>query len=271
MKSYLFTVLFLLFPFLLISVENQPWFGNVYEFDLTGRYTYSYYHRVPDAITQLDQTSEDHTLYFDLEFPPSPYWSLDADIHFADTPRQAFSFSSTALQLRYLWLDDIIGDPISLTSGFSCRYTCRRSLKDISCPSHRDFDFQAHFAMGKEFDKFEFWRYRIWGYGGLGIANEGSPWMRAILSFETNHKDRNILGVFLFGEHCFGKKIKLNIDHFCGYGRIRSKYISIMVRYGLRINEWGTLRFEYTRRILAKRCPADVNRFAMSFLLPFSF
>ena len=163
MKKIAIYLLQLLVPCIAFCLEMQPWFGNVYEFDLLARYSYSYYHRVPDATRPLGYTSEDHLAYADLELPFAPYWSFDGDLQFTDTPRQSFSFRSIALQLRYLWLDDIVGDSVSLTTGFSARHTSRRSLKDISCPYHRDFDFEANFALGKEFDKFEFWRYRLWG------------------------------------------------------------------------------------------------------------
>ncbi|MDE3046793.1 MAG: hypothetical protein KGI83_00410 [Verrucomicrobiota bacterium] len=61
------------------------------------------------------------------------------------------------------------------------------------------------------------------------------------------------------------------IDHFHGYVKIRYKSIDVGVRYGYRLGVYGTLRFAYVRRVLAKSYPQQVNSFIFSYLLPFSF
>jgi len=258
-------------PLSLFALEMQPWFGDVYEFHLLSGYSYSRYTKVDSAIDQLTSASNDHLLFFDLEFSFSPQWSIDFDLEFTDTPRQSFSYRSSAVQARYLWLDDIIGDVISLATGFSIRNTSSRSLKDVSCPYEGNFDFEANLSFGKEFDTFQFWRYRFWGYGAIGLANRGSPWFRGIASFETNYRDLHKFGAFIIGNHGYGRKDTVNIANFYGYARIREKYLDLAFRYGYRVGVWGTLRLEYKRRVLAKRCPENVNTFMISFLLPFSF
>ena len=55
------------------------------------------------------------------------------------------------------------------------------------------------------------------------------------------------------------------------YAKIREKAIDLGFRYGYRLGVYGTLRFTYFRRVLARSCPAEVNAFIFSYLLPFSF
>ncbi|MES2273793.1 MAG: hypothetical protein V4487_06340, partial [Chlamydiota bacterium] len=146
-----------------------------------------------------------------------------------------------------------------------------RSLKDVSCPYHGNVDFEANFSVGKEFDASDCWRFRIWGFGALGHANRGSPWVRAIVALETNINDLHKWALFAEASNGYGRHSRVEIDHFHGYAKIRQKSIDLALRYGYRMGVWGTLRLEYQRRVLAKSCPAHVNAFIISYLLPFSF
>ncbi|MGD2168948.1 MAG: hypothetical protein PVI40_01740 [Chlamydiota bacterium] len=266
------SIFFLLLIHLSLSgLERQPWFGDVFEFHFLSGYTYSRFRKVEGAIDQLTRASNDHLLFADLELSPSPHLSIDSEIEFTDTPRQSFSFRSYALQGRYLWLDDIVGDPITLATGLNGRFTSSRSLKDVSSPYHGNVDFEANVAIGKEFDQGGYWRFRIWGMGVIGLANKGSPWFEGLLAIEGNYDDDHKWGLFLDGGHGYGRKTQIDISNFYGYGRVRYKYIDITGRYGVRLGVWGTLRFEYTRRLLAKLYPEKVNFFTVSYLLPFSF
>lgn len=269
--KYFYLCFFFFCSFFIYAIEYQPWFGNIYEFNFLSRYAYSYFSSVDSALPPLKSTSNDHLLYFGLEIPPSTKVSLDSDIEFTNTPRQSLSFRSVAFQGRYLFYDDIIGDAVSLALGGNIRYTSSRSLKDISCPYYSNCDFEGTLAIGKEVDCIENWRFRFWGVGGLGMGNRGSPWMFALLALEGNNKESNKWSLFFAGSHGYGRKTVVEINHFYGYGKIREKNIDIGGRFGHKFGVWGTISLEYRRRLFAKRCPKDVNTFAISYLLPFSF
>jgi hypothetical protein len=264
-------LLFLLLPLMGSALEVQPWFGDCLEFHFLGSYAYSFFDKVENGKPQLEHTFQSNVAYLGLDFSPTPEWSIDTDIQLADTTQQKFNFRTIALQGRYLWLDDIIGDRVSLATGASARFTNTDSLRDVSCPSHANFDFELNFSMGKEFDVSECWAWRFWGFGALGHANKGSPWVRAILALETNYDDQHKVAFLAEGSNGYGRHSTVLIDDFDGYAKIRQKSIDIGVRYGYRIGVWGTLRFSYMRRVLAKSCPEQVNDFIFSYLLPFSF
>jgi hypothetical protein len=259
-----------LFPLFASALEVQPWFGDCLEFHLLSSYAYSYFEKVQNGVPQLNYTFHSNVGYIDLDFSPTPEWSIDADFQVAATSKEQFNFRSTALQARYLWLDDIVGDPVSFTTGISGRFTNTASLRDVSCPYHGHFDFEFNFALGKEFDVSDSLAWRAWCYGAVGQANRGSPWVRAIAALESNYEDKHKFGVFAEGSNGYGRHIHVLIDDFYGYAKIRQKSIDIGARYGYRVGVWGTLRFEYVRRVLAKSCPSQVNSFIFSYLLPFS-
>lgn len=261
----------LLFPLLGSALEVQPWFGDCLEFHFLGNYTYSFFNKVQKGVPPLQTTFQSNVIYLGLDFSPTPEWSVDTDFQLADTTKEAFNFRSFALQARYLWLDDIVGDKVSLTTGGSARFTNTASLHDISCPYHANFDFELNFALGKEFDFSDSWAWRFWVYGAAGHANRGSPWVKGVAAIETNYEDQHKFAFLAEGINGYGRHTTVFIDHFDGYAKIRQKAIDLGFRYGYRMGVWGTLRFEYQRRVLAKSCPEQVNSFLFSYLLPFSF
>lgn len=253
------------------ALEKAPWFGDVYEFHFFSKYTYSYYNKVNNAITPLKSTSNDHLLHFDLSFSPSLQWSIDSDLEFAASPRQNFGFSSVAFQARYLLKDDIIGDPVSFCFGGNFRVVSPESLRDVSILYHANVDFEFNVALGKEFSKSDYWRFRLWAFCSGGMANRGSPWLRQEFAIEGNVLEKKKWALFLKAMEGYGREEEINIYDFYGYGPVRQRNIDIGARYGIRLNVWGTLSFEYKRRILAEVCPENVNFFSISYLLPFCF
>lgn len=263
--------LLLLLPIWLIGLEVQPWFGDVYEAHLLGSYSYSRFRKVQGAKPQLTAPFNVNLFYGDSEYTFSQRWSVDTDVYFADTTQQPFGFRSWAVQLRHLFLDDIVCDPISLAFGGSARYTSKKALRDVSCPSHANVDFELNLSIGHEFDRDDEWRFRVWGFGALGMANRGSPWLRGIVGGEGNFCDLHKWGIYLIASHSYGRKRTLDPNHFFGYAKIRQKSLDLGFRYGYGMGRFGTLRFEYIRRLSARLYPQQVNTVVVSYLLPFSF
>ncbi|HUD01810.1 MAG TPA: hypothetical protein VMR37_05750 [Rhabdochlamydiaceae bacterium] len=262
--------LLLLLPLSLFSLEIEPWFCNVWEFTFTPSYNYGRFNSVQNGHPQLKKPFNENLLTFDLEVSPSPNWDLDGDVEFAATTAQSMGFRSGALQARYLWLDDVIGDAVSLTTGLSARGVSSRSLRDISCPYHAHANFEANTSIGKEWDQGFDWRLRLYGFGALGMANIGYPWARAFLMFEGNVRSTHRFGIFAEGYFGFGNQERVNTHHFDGYADIRHQNIDAGLKYTYVFEIWGQLSFAYTRRLYAHSFPENVNFFTISYMLPFS-
>jgi hypothetical protein len=262
--------LILLLPVSLCALDMEPWFCNLYEFTFTPSYTYSRYRDVQNGHPQLKGVSNDHLLRFDFTVSPSPNWEVDAEVEFADTPRQSMGLRSGALQAKYLWLDDVMGDPVSLTTGVSARGVSRHSVRDVSSPYHYYGNFEINSSVGREWDRGFDWRLRLWGFGAVGMANRGSPWARAFAMFQGNLHSAHRFGVFTEGYFGFGGQKRVNVDHFEGYAKIHHQSIDLGVEYTYVFEVWGHLSFAYTRRFFARSFPENVNFFTVRYLLPFS-
>lgn len=267
MKGKLLLLFF--FPLFLFSLEEQPWFGEVYEFHFLSRVSYSYFSKVNQAINPLTYTFHNGTIHFGLDFPFSPDWCADIDANVAASSKNSFSFRSSALQLRYLLADDLIGDPYSSAIGLSVRGTTHYSLRDISCPSNGECDVEGNLSLGKEFSAKDL-RMRFWAYCAVGHANRGSFWIRGKGGLEWNYEEKHKAGVTVEITQGYGKHNWIDIDDFRGYGTLRDKALDLFFKYGYRFGVWGTLKFEYIRRLKAKVAPEGVNTFMVSYTIPFS-
>lgn len=262
--------LLLLLPLSLFGLDRLPWYCTVWEFTFTPTYTYSEYPRVQNGIPVHQAKSHDHVLGFDLGVSPAPTWQIDTEVEFADTPRQSMGLRSLALQARYLWLDDLLGDPVSLTTGAVIRGVTRHSIRDVSCPYHSYLNFEINAAVGREWDRGVDWRVRTFGGGSLGQANHGYPWLGVFGVFEGQFAHAHRLGLFLDGAMGFGHHKHVFINHFNGYASVAHRNIDAGLKYTYVFEVWGQLSLAYTRRLYARSFPENVNFFTISYMLPFS-
>lgn len=262
---------FFILPKSLSAIELQPWFGNVLEFALYSKYSLAEYDKVESSNVPLAKKAHDHLFMLDVELPISPQFSYDLDLEFMGSEKNSFNFRSAALQLRYCFYDDIVGDPLALTLGFNFRGVAKNFTKDISTFYPGVTNFEALLAIGKEFCQEESWRFRLWGNGGFGIAERGSPWVRGKISFEGNHSDALRWAFFSEAYHGYGRLCTVDLNNFTGYGSIRTKAIDLGFKVGQKLGDLGVFSFEFRRRVFAKRAPEEVNNFAISYLLTFSF
>jgi hypothetical protein len=255
---------------LLASFEMEPWFGNVWEFNFTPTYTYSRYRDVQNGHPQLKSASNDQLLDFNLTFSPVPEWEFAGDVEFADTPRQSMGLRSFAMQGRYLWLNDVVGDAVSFTTGLSARGVSRHSLKDVSCPYHFHANVELNASIGREWSQEFCWHTRLWGFGAIGMANRGNPWTRAAIVLEKQWAEAHRLSLFSEAYVGLGGEALVNTDRFNGYARIHHRSVDVGAAYTYIFEVWGRISVAYTRRVFARSFPENVNFFTVRYTLPFS-
>jgi hypothetical protein len=253
----------------LLSLEQKPWLGDQWEFKFIPTYTYSRYRNVQGAHPQLRSVSNDNVLSLDLGWMPGENFDIYAELEFAKTPRMK-GFRSGALQGRYLWMSDVVGDPVSLTTGLVVRGVSGKGLRDVSTPYHAQADFELHSAVGKEWGDEMTWGFRSYALAAVGMANRGYPWARGLISIAGNFHDQLRLNIFTEGYFGFGPERVVNTRHFNGYANVYHQSIDVGAQFDYLFDIWGTLRFAYTRRVFAKSFPTQVNFFTVSYILPFS-
>ena len=263
----------LLFPLFLFSLERTAWLGNPYQFLFKSEYDYDYYKKFSHAIDPLKETRHDNTLKAGLNFTlPKDTIDAEAEIEFAKTKEQNFSFRSLVLQTRYQFLNDINGDYfISLNAGINFRYTTEKSLKDISCPYHNNLDIEVFSCLGKEISSGKSWLYRVYTVGYYGIENKSNMWGKIRISNGFSYKEIHSFYCDLIFEQTFGKHHFVNIDHFFGYGRTHSTYLDLDLAYEIKLDIWGKLKFDYIYRVISKCRPERVSFFGFLYTWNFSF
>lgn len=254
----------------LFSFEEKPWLGNQWEFYLDSSYSYSRFTKVAQAKRQLREPFNENLLVFDVGFSPMDGWDAAFEMELAATTKQSFGRRSLATMVRKRWLDDIVGDPLSVTTGLSVRMTSNNSLRDISCPSSARWDVEAHAALGKEWSKGADWCIRFYGLGALGQGNRGSPWTKAKAVFSIHKPHSSSWEFYSLGYWGFGGKNSVNIPRFHGWGPYTHSSIDVGVAYVYCFEIWGNLRFDFFHRFYAHVYPKGLTGGAISYHLPFS-
>ena len=252
-----------------LALEQEPWFGNAFEWIFKADYTYSRFTSVANSVCPLSSPSNDNFLFFDILFS-LPEYEATVEAEFAETPRQPFSWRSFALQAEKQWLDDIAGDPVSFVTGLNIRAVSTKSLRDVSCPYHANGNIEGTLSLGKEWSKEDLWTNRIFGLFGVGTGNRGSPWVRALLSYGYNIEDTHQLSLWAETYIGTGNQTEVFIDHFDGYAKIAHRSLDIGIGYAYVLPIWGSFHFDYVRRVIARSFPERVNFFTFRYELPFS-
>lgn len=252
------------------SLETKPWFGEVYEFSFDTAFTYGRYRFVENALKQPSSPTNTYLLSLDLGFTGSETWDLQCETELARTPRQPFGWRSVALQGRYRWFDDVAGDPVSVVTGMNLRAVSPHSVRDVSSPyaSYLNLEFTA--SLGKEWSRRGIWTLHTYGFASVGMANQGAAWTSEMLvatwNFSNTHR-LTLLGLGYFG---FGRREKVNIEDFHGWGKTSHQSIDVSLGYGYHLPLWGTLELFYAYRVFARNFPERLHSITLAYHLPFS-
>lgn len=256
-------------PSMIFALEEKPWFGNFLQFDFRSSYAYSFFPKVNDALVQLEHTFHNHVFNFGLMLTAPETWNWEVELEISDSTQVSWGYRSFAVQGRKLWLDDVCGDPVSLATGLVYRNVPGRMLHDVSTPYHAKANFEFNIALGKEWSDGPYWYFRVYGFGAVGQATKGSPWLRGDLFFWGNYC--NCHQWYLYGRSYFGlghRKV-VDIDDFNGWADFAHQSIDLGIGYRYIMGIYGSLRFDYLRRVYAKSYPEQVNFFVVTYQLPF--
>jgi hypothetical protein len=250
------------------ATEYQPWLGNVHEFELRSSLLYQKYHWLSLGSHLKKHKSNDFFLKASLNYTSPHDYGLEIEAEEAWTRFQRGDIDHFKLTGRYVWLDDIAGDPLSLTTGFSLIQAFRHSLKDVSSFHHGRKEGELFLSIGKETPWETMWGSRWYSMAGIGIADRGSPWLRFNLNYENRLRDQHELRLFLHSLWGLGHK-NLRLDHFHGYGPIQHQAIDIGIRYTYLLEYFGSASLEYSYRIHGRNFPVFTHRVLAQILYTF--
>lgn len=250
------------------AAEVQPWLGNLYEFEWRNSLKYQQYSNVASPFQLVHYSSSDLFLTSSLSNTLAPEFSLEGEVTAANTRRQSGGIDHFSFTGRYLWLDDIAGDPISLVTGASFSQAFVPALEDVSSFHHGRSEAEFFLSVGKEIPCGDVWMSRSWGMLGFGVAERGSPWVRTILAYEQRFCQRHELRGKVETLWGMGHG-RLRPHHFHGYGSIQHQSVDFAVRYAYLIDFFGSVDLEYSYRVYARNFPDQTQCLKLSLLMTF--
>ena len=179
------------------ATEFQPWLGNIYEFEFRSSLIYQGYSKITSQSHLENYSSSDVFLHASLSNALPSFFGGEIEIVQARTRRQRGDVDHLKMTGRYVFRDDIAGDPLSLMGGISYIQAFQKSLKDVSSFHHGLYEGEVYLSVGKEMFVDTKWGIRWWSVLGLGCAEQGSPWMRFQLGYEKWIGDENEIRLFL--------------------------------------------------------------------------
>jgi hypothetical protein len=246
----------------------QPWLGNYLEFEWSTTAKYQHYDKLSKGANSQKYNSTAYFLQTSLSNAINPQFSVELETVFAHTKKQKNTIDHFKATGRYVWLDDIRGDFLTVTTGLSLIKAFRHSLKDVSSFHHGLGEAELFLSLGKEFSIGTNWDSRWWALTGIGIAEKGSPWLRFIAAYEKRwdkvHEFAGTLcSLWGLGHH------SLKLYHFRGYGPIQHQSVDLSLRYTYLIQYVGHLSVEYTYRIHGRNFPISLHSLWVHFLYTF--
>jgi len=265
----LFFLLFQLYMCRATATEYQPWLGNLYEFELRSSLIYQGYHRLSSGSHLKAYSSNDVFLNVSLcNSRPDPAIGLEIEAREARTRKQGGDIDQLKITGRYVWQDDVAGDPLSLTTGLSYIQAFHNSLKDVSSFHHGFYNTELFVSIGKEKPDETLWSTRWWSLFAVGIAERGSPWIRFHLNYEKRWWENHEMKVFLHSLWGLGER-HLRLLHFDGYGAIQHQSIDVGLRYSYLLEFYGSASLEYSYRIYARNFPVYTHHVLARLLYTF--
>lgn len=261
--------LFLLNTFCVSGTEYQPWLGNFYEFEVRSSAKYQGYKRLSSGSNLRKYSSNDVFLNLSLINARPPALGGELEITQARTRKQRGNIDQLKLTGRFVWQDDVAGDPISLTTGLSYAQAFRHGLKDVSSFHHGFSNAELFASIGKESPPNEsIWGSRWWSVVAIGVAERGSPWFRLNVDYEKRLFEKHEMRAFLHSLWGIGGQ-KLRVDDFHGYGPVRHQSIDLGLRYTYLLDYYGSGSLEYSYRVYAYNFPSYAHQVYVQILYTF--
>lgn len=259
--------LFLSISSALTALELKPWFSPMFEPQARAEPRFQFFRFVDTERGFKKYSSTDYFLDLELYSTLWQNWSVELEGMLAATRHRSFGFDSLSLTGRYLWWDDVVGDPLSVTTGLTLYKVFKPSRHDLAIFHHGGVECELHVAAGKEFSCQHYWLSRAWVVGGVGFGDSGSPWLRLDAHWEHNCWDAHHLRFSLCSLWGMGTRSLKQVRHFHGYGPIQHQTVDAGLQYSWIFAHEISLSAAYFFRLYA--CNAPVYASTLLFKLDY--
>jgi len=252
------------------AVDYSPWFAPPWQFQGTVGTRYEHSKKIQSPKGNFNALSNEYFLDMGLAVTPWPYWNVEAEFAMFHSQEIDFAYQVANITVRYAWLDDIAGDPISLVTGVTVALPGNHFLKELTMPYHGNVNTEIHASIGKEFTCRGEWKRRFWALGGWGFANKGSTWVHGFLAWEESLNacmTWSLGSDLLFG---LGNEDLIEAD-FNGYADIGYQVINLATALNYQIPYVGTLQGIVLYNVYARNFAEHFFGLSLHLIVPFSF
>lgn len=266
-KKWISLAFFVLTCHLSEATEYQPWVGNTLEFEWRTSLLYENYSSLSSGEHLIKHSA--NNLFLDASLSNAfQDFGVELEVIAASTRRQSGNIDHFKATGRYLWQDDIAGDPFTLTTGLSLSQAFRPALEDVSSFHHGRGEAELFFSVGQEMPDEIIWDSRWWVMTALGAADRGSAWVRVQFVYEKRFQCQHEIKVFLNTLCGLGNK-RLRLHDFHGYGSIRHRSVDLGLRYTYLIDYFGSASLEYAYRVYGLNFPVNTHQVLAQLLYTF--
>ncbi len=241
----------------------------LWEIEVSPSYAVAYYPRLDGSCQSYH--SWDQTVSLSAGATVLPILDVDCLMDFFKSRERRFGLQSVAARGRYLWLNDVAGDKVTLTTNLVLRYVPSGNFKDPSCPYHALLSGELGLGLGKEFAHLFHWRSRLYALAAAGMGNTRCGWYRLVGGGKMHFPmQRSVLALELETYNGFGSERKIDLNNFQGYGKLAHHSLDIQLMYSWEISVWGSMEVAAKYRVYASVFPEQLFQIMLSYRLPFS-
>ncbi len=252
----------------LIAIEYDPWYGSLYEVHVHGAFSADIYDSIAVKDGSFHRSSCDTFYELGVSGVPEENYAVELDFIGGKAKGKTIGWNAILLTGRKKWFNDILGDPVSFSTGITVSQVFKPGLRNLSAYYHGGIQGEVHLSFGKEKSISEFWVSRFFCMLGCGVADIGYPWLRSQTVWSHNWWNNHQFQLFLNGLWGFGPK-SLHPGHFRGYGNIHHQSIDLGLSYRYLFDIGLNVELSYSYRCFAKNCPQNVNAIMCMFEYPF--
>lgn len=254
----------------LAALQNEPWLGNWLEFEATLSESHTSSSRLETKKGVRRKLLHRDATAVQLEFTQKENLSWELELDLAKTQKKGYGFDALKADIRYQFLNDLRGDPVTFTLQAIGSLSTPSRVRDLSSQQHGVCDIEARLVAGREFIIDEENFYKAWGYLSSGIASSGSPWVGAQAHFGKVFCKNHLLDLFFSVEKGLSSEKLRSPHHFHSWSRIGYQYEELGLSYKLKRLGTGTFYVEGRKRLHARFCPKNSWSLTLGFTLPFS-